>query len=162
MGSKYLEAGKVVNTHGIRGEVKLQPWADSPEFLAGFNCLYIDGAPVKVLSARAHNGCVIAAFEGVNDVDGAKLLKNKIVSIARDDAKIEAGRHFIADLIGLRAIDAETGAEIGLITEVLSRPANDVYVIAGEREILIPAVPDFVEEIDINGGFIRFRLIEGL
>ena len=162
MGSRFLEAGKIVNTHGVRGEVKLQPWADSPGFLASFESLYIDGSPVKVLSARVHKGCVIAALEGVSDIDGAIRLKNKTVFIARDDAVLEEGRHFVADLIGLRAVDAETGGELGLISDMLSLPANDVYVIEGAREILVPAVPEFVEEISITGGYVKFRLIDGM
>ena len=162
MDNRFLEAGKIVNTHGIRGELRLQPWADSPDFLAGFKRLFIDGAPVRVLSARAHKGCVIAALEGVADIESAIRLKNKTVCIARDDAVIEEGRHFIADLIGLRALDAITGEELGTVADVLSLPANNVYVVRGKREILIPAVPEFVEKIDIDGGFIRLRLIDGM
>jgi 16S rRNA processing protein RimM len=161
-GKKLLEAGKIVNTHGIRGEVKIQPWADSPGFLAGFDVLYIDGAPVKIISARAHKSFVIAAFDGVMDIDGAIKLKNKTVFIARNDVELEEGRHFIADLIGLRAIDSDTGAELGVVADVLERPAHDVYVIKGRREILVPAVPEFVGEINVSGGYITFRLIEGM
>ena len=162
MGEKFLEAGKIINTHGIHGELRLQPWADSPDFLTRFERLYIDGAPFMVISARVHKGCVIAALEGVNDLSGAILLKNKPVYIDRADAALEEGRHFIADLVGLRAEDAQSGEDLGTVAEVLSRPANNVYVIKGAREILIPAVPDFVEEINISGGYIRFRLIEGM
>ncbi|MCL2408877.1 MAG: ribosome maturation factor RimM [Oscillospiraceae bacterium] len=157
-----LEAGKIVNTHGIRGEVRIQPWADSPAFLAGFEALYIDGVPRKLLSARVHKNFVIAAFDGVVNIEGALALKNKTVSISKDDVKLEEGRHFVADLIGLAAIDAESGREIGVVQDVLERPANNVYVIKGEREILIPAVPEFVVEINVEAGYIKFRLIEGL
>ena len=162
MKRKFLEVGKIVNTHGVRGELRLQPWADSPGFLAGFDCLYIDDKPIKVLSAKIHKGCVIAALEGVEDIGGAIKLKNKTVSIDRDDAHLEEGRHFIADLVGLRALDADTGEELGLISDVLTRPANNVYVIKGAREILIPSVPEFIEETNIDGGYIRFHLIDGM
>jgi len=162
MGGRYLEAGRIVNTHGVHGELRLQPWADSPGFLAGFKRLYIDGAPVEVVSARVHKNCVIAAFEGVTDIDGALKLKNKIVLIDRDDAQPGEGRHFVADLIGLRAVDAETGSELGTVADILSLPANDVYVIRGAREILVPAVPDFVDEVDLPGGCIKLRLIDGM
>jgi len=162
MGSMYLEAGRIVNTHGVHGEVKLQPWADSPGFLAAFERLYIDGSPVRVVSARVHKGCVIAALDGVGCFDDAIKLKNKVVYIDRGDTRLEEGRHFVADLIGLRAVDAATGSELGLVEDVMSLPANNVYVIRGEREILVPAVPDFVEEINVAEGFIRLRLIEGM
>ena len=162
MENKLLEAGNIVNTHGVRGEIKIKPWADSPDFLTAFECLYIDGSPIKVLSAKVHKGCVIAALEGVSDFDGAIRLKNKIVYINRDDVSLEDGRHFVADLLGLRALDAATGDEIGTIVDVLSLPAHNVYVIRGEREILIPAVPDFVIEIDTSDRYIKFRLIDGM
>jgi len=162
MESEFLEAGKIINTHGVRGEVKLQPWADSPDFLTGFEHFYIDGEPVKVMSAKIHKGSIIAALEGIDDIGAAMGLKNKVIRVKREDARLEKGRYFIVDLIGLRAIDAETGAEIGTIAEVLSLPASNVYVIKGEREILVPAVPEFVIETDIEAGCVKLRLIDGM
>ena len=162
MKSGFLEAGKIVNTHGISGEVKIQPWADTPGFLTGFDRLYIDGQPVKILSAKVHKGCVIAALDGVADIDAAIKLKNKIVHIDRVEAKIEEGRHFIVDLVGLRAIDAETGVELGTVADVLKLPANDVYVINGAREVMVPAVKEFIVETNIDEGYIKLRLIEGM
>ena len=162
MKGRLLEAGKIVNTHGVHGEVKIQPWADSPDFLAAFEHLYIDGKAVKVISVRIHKGCVIAALDGVSGIDGAIRLKGKVIYINKADVQLEKNRHFIADLVGLRAIDAKTGEELGTIAEVLTRPANNIYVIEGSREILVPAVPDFVEDINIVEGYIKFRLIEGM
>jgi 16S rRNA processing protein RimM len=170
MENDFIETGKVVNTHGKRGEVKLQPWADSPGFLTGFEKLYIDGKPIKMLSARVHKGCVIATLEGVDDIDAAIKMKNKIVSVKREDVQLEEGRYFIADLVGLCALNAETGEKLGTITDVLTLPANNVYVIKGERdcvenrarEILVPAVPEFIIETNVNEGYVRFRLIDGL
>jgi 16S rRNA processing protein RimM len=162
MENRFLEAGKIVNTHGIHGEIKIQPWADSPDFIAGFERLYIDGEPVKVLAAKVHKGCVIASLAGVSDSDGAIRLKNKTVFIDRRDTRLEEGRYFVADLKGLRALDVDTGEELGIVDDVLSLPANDVYVIKGSREILVPAVPDFIKEICIESGYIKLRMIEGL
>jgi len=160
---QFLEAGKIVGTHGVRGEVRIQPWADSPEFLTRFESLYIDGEPVKILRARAHKSLVIAVLDGVSDIDSAIKLKGKTVSIDRADIDLEDGQHFVVDLIGLNAIDSETGAQIGTVTDVLNLPANDVYVIGGgEREILVPAVPEFVEEVNVPEGFVRVRMREGL
>ena len=165
-----LGAGKIVNTHGVRGELKILPWADTPDFLAAFERLYIDGAPVKILSARVHKGCVIAALDGVCGISDAMKLLNKTVYIARSDARLEEGRYFVADLIGLSAIDAETGENLGTVQDVLALPSNNVYVISGKsgpdgcrgREILVPAVPEFVKEISLDGGHIKLRLIEGM
>ena len=164
----YLEAGVIVNTHGVRGEVRIKPWADSPAFLASINTFYIDDKPIKVIESKIHKSFLLVALDGVSDVESSIKLKNKIVYISRDDVALEEGRHFIIDLIGLRAIDTETNEEIGAISEVLSLPANNVYVIKDTRdknkpkETLIPAVDDFVDEINIDAGYIKFRLIEGM
>jgi 16S rRNA processing protein RimM len=161
MKDKLLESGKIVNTHGIRGEVKIVPWADSPEFLCQFSTLYIDGAPRKVCSARVHKGSVIALLDGVNDVNDAMLLKNKVVSISRDDVQLPEGSFFLADIIGLDVVD-ETGAKLGVLTDILSPSVQQVYVVKGDRDILIPAVPEFILETNVSGGYIKVRLIEGM
>lgn len=158
----FLEAGKIVSTHGVRGEVNIQPWANSPEFLCSFKTLYIGVTPMTVVQARVHKNNIIVAFEGITDIDSAARLKNRIVLIDRNDAKLPAGEHFISDLIGFDAVDDETGAVLGTISEILPLTPNNVYVIKGSREILVPAVPEFVKSIDIEEGCIRFKLIEGM
>ncbi len=158
---KYLEAGIIVNTHGTRGEVKIQPWADSAEFLKTFRYLYIDGKPYELLSGKVHKNCLIAELKGVSDVNEAMVLKNKIVSINKADAKLPKGDFFIADIIGASVVD-ESGMEHGKLTDVLELPASNVYVVTGEREILIPAVPQFIIKTDVNAGVITVRLIEGM
>lgn len=161
MANQLLECGKIVNTHGIRGEVKIQPWADSPEVLCALPALYIDGAPVALRSARVHKGNVIALLEGVSDVDQAMLLKNKVVWLNRDDLRLPEGTFFLADLMGLRVID-EAGVELGVLREVLSPSRQQVYVVKGDRELMIPAVPEFILETNVAGGYIKVRLIEGM
>ncbi|MGN8875058.1 ribosome maturation factor RimM [Pseudoflavonifractor sp. HCP28S3_F10] len=159
----FLEAGQIVNTHGIQGEVKIVPWCDSPEFLCGFDTLYIDGAPVKVRAARAHKGNVLARLEGVDDVNAAMRLKNKVVSIDRSGVELPDGRHFIADLMGLTVIDDDTGAELGVIADVLTPPAHEVYVVkGGEKSYMIPAVDAFLRGTSVEEGWVRVHLIEGM
>ena len=157
----YLEAGKILNTFGVRGEVKLDPWCDSAEFLKPLKTLYIDGAPRAVASSRIHKGMLIVRFADVEDVNGAMLLKNKIVYFARSDVHLPKGRHFVADLLGAAVVD-EQGAEIGKLTEVLDMPAGQVYVVQGETEHTIPAVPEFILDIDADEKTIRVHLIEGM
>ena len=161
MANQLLECGKIVNTHGIRGEVKIQPWADSPEVLCALPALYIDGAPVALRSARVHKGNVIALLEGVSGVDQAMLLKNKVVWLNRDDLRLPEGTFFLADLMGLRVVDEE-GQELGILDEVLSPSRQQVYVVKGDRELMIPAVPQFILETNVAGGYIKVRLIEGM
>ena len=99
---QYIEAGKIVNTHGVRGEVKIQVWLDSPEFMRRFKTLYIDSKPVRLLSSREHKGFLIAMLEGVEDINAAMSLKNKTVYIDRADAKLKKGEYFLCDIIGSR------------------------------------------------------------
>ncbi|MCL2662065.1 MAG: ribosome maturation factor RimM [Oscillospiraceae bacterium] len=162
MKSGFLEAGIIVNTHGNRGEVRVQPWADSPGFLTEFEHFYIDEKPVQVLSSRVQKGCVIATLQGVDDIDAAIRMKNKIIKIKKEDVKLEEGRYFITDLIGLKVVNNETGEALGTLSDILSLPSNNVYVIKGAREILVPAVPEFIVETSLEEGFIKIRLIEGL
>ena len=161
MKQPYLEAGKILNTFGIRGEVKLQPWCDSAEFLRPFKTLYIDGEARPVASSRVHKGMLIVRFEGVEDVNAAQALKNRVVQIARADARLPRGAYFLQDIIGASVVD-ESGAEIGKLTEVIENPSQRVYVVRGETEHLIPAVPAFILNTDADAGVITVRLIEGM
>ena len=159
---EFLEGGQIVNTHGIRGEVKIDSWCDTHEVLAGIKTLYIDGAPRRVRSARVHKNCVIAFLEGVDDVDTAMTFKGKVIHVARSSVKLPKGQVFMADLIGLKVLDAENDAELGVLSDILTPSVQKVYVVRGEREILIPAVDEFISEINVDGGYIKVRLIEGM
>lgn len=163
MKNRYLEAGKIVNTHGIAGEVKILPWADGPEFLLDFDTLYIDGQPVELKGARVHKNCVLAKLAGIDDINQAMKLRDKIVCIDREDVELEEGAFFLADLMGLEVREAETGKVLGTIYDILTPPANNVYVVRGsEREYMIPAVPEFILETNIDDGYLLVRLIEGM
>lgn len=158
---KYIEAGKIVNTHGVKGEVKIQVWLDSPDFLRKFKTLYIDSKPVKLVSGRTHKGFLIAMLEGVEDVNAAMSLKNKTVFIDREDAKLPKGAYFLQDIIGARVVDERLG-EIGTLEDILETPASDVYVVRGDTEHLIPAVDEFILSVDAENGLVNVRLIEGM
>ena len=163
--NQYLEVGKVTNVHGLMGEVKVQPWADSPEFLCQFKTLYVDGShfPMTVQRARVHKNMVIIKFEGPTDVPSALSLRNAILYIDRSDVDLPEGAFFLADIYGLEVRDAATGEVLGKIADVLTLPANNVYVVkGGARELMIPAVPQFIAETSVEGGFIRVNMMEGL
>lgn len=157
----FIYAGRIINTHGVAGEVKIEVWLDSPSFMKKFKRLYIGGRETAVLSAREHKGFLLAALEGVCDVNAAMALKGKTVQINRADARLPKGAFFIQDIIGASVLD-ESGAEVGKLCEVLETPANRVYVVRGEKEHLIPAVPEFVMSTDAEAGIVRVRLIEGM
>ena len=161
MTNDLLECVKIVNTHCIRGEVKIVPWADSAEFLCYLPTLYIDGKPLAVRSARVHKGNALVLLEGIDDVNTAMLLKNKVVYLHRDDVELEEGAFFQADVIGLDVVD-ENGVKLGVLDDILSPSLQDVYVVRGEREIMIPVVPEFILETNVDEGYVKVRLIEGM
>lgn len=160
MKSPYLPTGQIVNTHGLKGYVKIQPWADDPADLLDFDRFFINGREYEVEQASLQKSMVLLKLAGVDTIDEAAKLRNKELLIAREDVELEEGVVFIADLIGLTVL--ADGVEIGKITEVLTPPGNDVYVVKGEREYLIPAVKEFVEELNPEAGFVRVHLIEGM
>ena len=158
----FIEAGRIVNTHGVQGEVKIEVWLDSPKFFKSFKRLYTAGGQeLKVLSARTHKDFVIAKLEGVEDVNAAMALKNKVVSIRRSDAALPHGAFFLQDILGAKVVD-EDGHEIGVLQDVMETPASNIYVVRGETEHLIPAVPEFIKKTDAEAGIITVHLIEGM
>ena len=158
---QYIEAGRIVNTHGVAGEVKIEVWLDSHQFLKSFKCCFIDRREVKLLSARVHKGFLIVKLEGVEDVNAAMALKGRTVFIDRADARLPKGAFFLQDIIGAAVVD-ESGSEIGKLVDVMETPASNVYVVKGEREHLIPAVPEFILSTDADNGIITVHLIEGM
>ena len=158
---QYIEAGRIVNTHGVAGEVKIEVWLDSPQFLKSFKRCFIDRREVKLLSARVHKGFLIVKLEGVEDVNAAMALKGRTVFIDRADARLPKGTFFLHDIIGASVVD-ESGNEIGKLVDVMETPASNVYVVKGEQEHLIPAVPEFILSTDADNGIITVHLIEGM
>ena len=158
---QYIEAGRIVNTHGVAGEVKIEVWLDSPQLLKSFKRCFIDRREVKLLSARVHKGFLIVKLEGVEDVNAAMALKGRTVFIDRADARLPKGAFFLQDIIGASVVD-ESGSEIGKLVDVMETPASNVYVVKGEREHLIPAVPEFILSTDADNGIITVHLIEGM
>ena len=164
MKQQYLEAGQIVNTHGIRGEVRILPWTDTPDFLRKFKTLYVDGKPMKGSDiVRTLNQLDKAeVFETLpDDINAAMPLKGKTVYIDRSDAKLPRGRFFIQDILGAEVV-TESGESIGKLTDVLDLPGGAVYEVKGETEHLIPAVPEFVRKVDVEAGVITVHLIEGM
>lgn len=162
---KYLEIGQIVGTHGIKGEVRINPWCDSPDFLASFKVLYKDSGktPIEVSRARVHQRIVIAKLKGIDNVNDAAVLRNTVLFIDRDDAEIPKGSYFIQDLIGCEVRDIDSGEVLGTVSDVSQTGANDVWHIKrGEKEYLIPAIPDVVIETDVENSLIKIRPLKGI
>lgn len=162
---RFLEAGEVVSTHGVRGEMRVQPWCDGPAMLTKLKTLYWDAEgrlPVRV-ACRPHKSMVLVKAEGIDTVQEAAARRGQILYLDRRDIKLPAGRYFIRDLIGLRVLDADTNEEYGVLTAVSATGANDVYHMDHHgREVLIPAIPLVVRKVDVDGGEIRISPLEGL
>ena len=162
---RYLEAGQIVSTHGVRGEMRVQPWCDSPEVFATLKTLYLDEdgtRPVKVKS-HPHKTIALMKMQGVDTVQDAAAMRGQMLYLDRKDVRLEKGAHFICDLIGLQVRDADSGEVYGTLTEVSSTGANDVYHMdMNGREILIPAIPPVIIEINVDDGYMRIRPLAGL
>ena len=168
MRQPFLEIGKIVSTHGVRGEVRVDPWCDSPDFMRQFKTLYYDKngtKPVKVLSCRPHGNIAILKLSGVDTVEAAAALRNKVLFMARTDAMIPDNSYFIQDLIGCRVVDADTPETVyGTLSDVSRTGANDVWHVTDDsgKEYLLPAIPPVVIDTDIDSGTIRIRPLRGI
>jgi len=162
---KYLEGGKIVGTHGVRGEMRVECWCDSPQFLSGFKTLYFNEGAEKIkVKSRAHKNMVLMKMQGVDTIEQADLLRGKIVYIKRSDIKLEEGVNFVQDMIGLEVVDSSTGKVYGKVTDVLKTGSNDVYEMKDEnsKAFYIPAIPDIIDLVDIEGGVLIITPMKGL
>ena len=163
---QFLEFGAVINTHGVRGDVKIESYCDSPEILASLERLFVleNGKyrEIEVLHASVFKQFVLAGLDGIDDMDKAAAMKGTVLYAAREDFELEEGDFFIADLIGLPVIDNLNGTKYGVVSDVVNRGASDIYVVKtpdGER--MMPAVEEFVKRIDLEEG-IFVETIPGL
>lgn len=165
MKKEYLEAGKIVNTHGIRGEVKIMPYCDSPELLCEFDRLFMGKSleEVYIERSRVQKNMIICKIEGVDTPEEAEKLRNKMLYMHRDDLELDEDTYFIQDLIGMTVKNADTGEIYGIIDDVFQTGANDVYSIKNsDKSYLVPAIADVVITTDIDSGIMTIRPLEGL
>lgn len=155
---QFLEAGEIVTTHGVRGEMKVLPWADSAEFLTDFKRVCIDKTEYAVESCRIQKNCNLLKLKGVDSVEAAQALRGKTVTVYREDAPNDL--IFVAELMGVHVF--ADGDELGTITDVLDYPGNKVYVVEGEHTFMIPAVKEFVLSTDLDADVMQVHVIEGM
>lgn len=160
MKQPYLECGKIVGTHGVRGGVRVESWCDSPEVLVGLAALYFrtaEGyAPRRVLHGHVNRGQAVLTLEGVADMDAALALKNTVVYAARTDIPLPEGAAFVADMLGMAVVDADTGRVYGTLVGVEDFPSSQMYTIKTDRgEVLFPAVKEFVDRVEEDRVYIR-------
>lgn len=164
---QYLEIGQIVSTHGIRGEVRVNPWCDSPEFMKKFKTLYFDAngnKAVKITACRPHGNVVILKLDGIDTVEEAQKLRNKTLYMNRADAKLKKGDWFIQDLIGCAVFDADDNEKTyGTLTDVAETGANDIWFIEKDgKEYIIPAIKDVVINVDVENESVFIRPLKGI
>lgn len=162
---RFLEIGKIVAVQGLKGDVRVEPWCDSAEFLCEFDTLYFDkgNTPVEIEKARPHKNIVLVKIKGTDTVEAAQMLRGKILYMDREDVELDDGCYFVQDLIGLEVIDNDDGTIYGKLSEVKETGANDVYIVKnGEKEYLIPAIPDVIISTDIENGKMLIHKLDGL
>ena len=155
---QFVEAGEIVTTHGVRGEVKVLCWLDDPEMLCEFDRCTIEGRDYVMEQVRVQKTCNLVKFRGVDTMEAAQAMRGKVVKLYREDIDEEV--IFAAELIGMEVF-AE-GKCIGKIKEVLDYPGNSVYVVRGEHEYMIPAVKQFILSTDMEKNEMQVKLIEGM
>ena len=155
---QFIEAGEIVTTHGVRGEVKVLTWLDSPELLCEFDRCRIGGKEFRMESVRVQKTCNLVKLSGVDTMEAAQAMRGKVVELYRED--IDEDVTFGAELIGVEVYEEDT--LLGKITDVLDYPGNSVYVVSGEHEYMIPAVNQFILSTDLDANRMQVKLIEGM
>lgn len=154
----FIEAGEIVTTHGVRGEMKVLTWLDSPEYLCDFDRCRINGQEYTIEQCRIQKTCNLLKVTGIDSMEAAQAMRGCIVEIYRDD--IDDDIIFAAELIGMNVYT--DNVHIGQIVDVLDYPGNQVYVVQGEHEYMIPAVKAFILSTDIAENRMQVNLIEGM
>ena len=155
---QFVEGGEIVNVHGLKGEIKVLPWVDSPEDLVEFDRCRIARKDYEIELARVQKTCALIKLVGVDTVEDAQKLRGKTMLLYREDIDPEV--IFAAELIGVEVF--ENDVKIGDITEVLDYPGNSVYVVKGEKSYMIPAVKAFILNTDVDGNRMDVKLLEGM
>ena len=155
---QFIEAGEIVNTHGVRGEIKMLPWLDSPESMLSFSRCCVGGKDYEISACRVQNTCNLLKLAGVDTMEQAQALRGKKVLLYREDAGDDV--IFAAELVGVEVFC--DGKSIGTVADVLDYPGNQVYVVKGGKEYMIPAVKEFILSTSLADNRMEVKLLEGM
>ena len=164
---EYLEIGKIINTHGIKGELKVLSLTDDAKRYDNLKCLFVEEKGVlknyDIEYVRYHKGFILLKLRGVESMEQAESMRSHVLKVHRKDAvKLPEGSYFICDIIGIQVIDTN-GKELGLLEDVLKTGSNDVYIVRKDgKEILIPALKTIVKSIDLQSEKMIVDLPEGI
>ena len=162
--TKYLEIGQIVNTFGIKGEVKIIPYTDDINQFKKINIIYIKNKTIEIESAKFHKNFVILKLKGIDTVGDAEILRGEIISIKRSNKKLPQNTYYIADLIGLEVYSDENNEYIGKVKDIYNTGANDIYIVENNesKEILLPAIKEVIKQIDLENNKIIVHILKGL
>lgn len=165
MKKEFLECGKILAPHGVRGLIKVEHYCDTPSTLTAQKRVFFaekDGyKEVRVISASVNGPTVLMQLEGIDDREYVQGMKGTVIYLKREDIKLPRGKHFIADIIGLSVIDIDTEKILGTVSDVQDSPRHKLYFVkAGDKEVIIPEVDEFIKEIDTDRG-VFVKLIPG-
>ena len=165
---KNLEIGQIVNTFGIKGFVKVNPWVNDVTRFDNLKKVYIkirkSLKELEIEEVKYHKNQVLLKFKGIETVEQAEMLRNAILEIDRKDAiPLEEGEYFIADLLESEVYTDE-GEKLGIVEDIFNTGSNDIYVVKNElgKSILLPRIKDVFKDIDVENKKIIVHLIEGL
>lgn len=164
--STHLECGKIINTHGVKGSLKIDPWTDSPKDFLSFKRVFLKTADgykeIRVIHSSVFKQFIICELEGVGDMDTAESMKNKTLYAAREDFNLAEGQYFLADIEGVDVIDDRDGKRLGVLEEILPGAASAIYAVKTDKgQVLVPAVPAFVKDV-VPGEYIKICPIDGM
>lgn len=165
MKKQFLEVGQIVNTQGLKGEMRVDPWCDGPEFICMFDELYLEnGDTIKITSSRVQKNVAIIKAEGIDSIEQADKMRRTVLYISRDDVELEEGAFFVQDILDCKVTDADTKQSYGKVTDVIKTGANDVYQVTDNsgKNYLIPVIDDVIVDTDVDSGIILIRPIKGL
>ena len=155
---EFNEAGEIVTTHGIRGEVKVLCWLDDPQMLCEFDRCRISGKEYTIDQCRVQKTCNLVKLQGIDTMEAAQLMRGKVIELYRDDIDDEV--IFADELKGVEVF--ADGVSIGKVIDVLDYPGNSVYVVKGQYEYMIPAGSHFILSTDLAANRMEVNLIEGM
>lgn len=160
----FIEVGQIVNTHGIKGDVKVQPWDVTAQQLCGFKTLYMGETPFRPTDKRVQGEMVLMHFPGWDDMTAAETLKTTVLRIKRGETVLPGGERFDAEIVGMKVYESFLRYYVGEVVEVLTYPAHKLYKVRGEsKTYLIPAVKDvFIIDVDEEDRCMYVRMMEGL
>ena len=163
---RYLETGKIVGTHGVKGMMRVQAWCDSADFLKQFKKIYTDKNgenALTVTSCQPHGNVVLMAVKGIDSIERAETLRNNILYINRDDAHLPEGSYFVQDLIGCTVYDFNSNEVLGVVSDVTQTGANDVWHVKKEdKEYLIPVIDEVVQKVDVDASEVFITPLKGI